>query len=362
MLKGVILALALYFSLAASVLALSSPSLGSPDDNSTVSSSGIGWQPVDGSTQYKVIIDDEPTITSPYIKGPYYTTNTKYSPDLGLGKYYWKVTAKDSGGNWSDWSSVWSFTLAASTPDPTPAAQSSPSPQSSSDSQKSAFSISGTPAQVNSDQSFTSAISLTLPSNPNSVFYLKGAFKSSDGSNYFGQTKVGSSWIKNGSGYSSQYRITTDSSGNWNGSLEFEADSGDSGFTGTDSYIFKVGRYSSSGSGPTWSNEEQIKINAVQDNNPASNSTYLTSSKVTASSVPAVKGISTTASVKEATSSSRSAYQKYATPSASSDSFATPIGSIVKSAQSFNFIPIILGGILIIIGSGVIFYIKFRKG
>ena len=138
---------------------------------------------------------------------------------------------------------------------------SSPSPSPTpSPSATSSFTISNIPSEINSDQTFTATVNLTLSNYPSSKFYLKGAFKKSDSSNYFGLTKVNSSWIQNGSSYANQFQFTTDSSGGWSGNLEIQPDLLDSGYGGTGDYIFKVGRYTESGSGPTWSNEINIKL------------------------------------------------------------------------------------------------------
>lgn len=252
------------------------PQLSSPSDGSTVNSSKLEWQipsyTLYAGNNYRIQVDDDSAFPSSSIYRDYYTDNTYYSPSLTDGLWYWRVKAKDAGGVWSDWSSVWSFTLASnsSTPspsdlaDPTPTPTPTSTPQPTSSSQSSLFLISDAPSQINSDQSFSVSVDLILPNNPNTKFYLKGAFKKADGSNYFGFTKVAGSWVKNGSSYSSQFPITTDSSGNWSGSLEVKVDSKDSGFTGSGDYIFKMGRYTSSGSGPTWSNEVIIKITAVE--------------------------------------------------------------------------------------------------
>lgn len=151
------------------------------------------------------------------------------------------------------------------TPIPSPTFSLSPTPTPSPTPKLSSFTISNIPSQINSDQSFNVPINLSLPDNGNTNFYLKGAFKKSDSSNYFGQTKVSGSWVKNGSSYSNQFPITTDSSGSWSGNLEIKPDNEDSGFIGTDDYIFKIGRYTSSGSGPTWSNESTIKITSQEN-------------------------------------------------------------------------------------------------
>lgn len=264
------------------VFAGESPQLSSPTDRATVSSSKLEWQapsyPLYSGNNYRVQVDDESSFSS--LNKDYYTDNTYYSPTLSDGIWYWRVKAKDADKLWSGWSSVWSFTLTSNTttpspspsdlPDPTPSPSattnptSTPSPQSTSSSQNSFFLISQVPLKIDSGQSFSVSANLSLPNNQNTKFYLKGAFKKADSSNYFGYTKVLGAWIKNGTSYSLQYPITTDSSGSWRGSLELQVDGEDSGFTGSGDYIFKVGRYTQSGSGPTWSNEVTINIIAIE--------------------------------------------------------------------------------------------------
>lgn len=103
--------------------------------------------------------------------------------------------------------------------------------------------------------------------SPNTQYFLKGAFIKEGGSNYFGLTKTGNNWIKNSQTFSSQYPITTDSSGNFSGSLELMADTDDAGFLGSGSYILKVRRYNQDGENPAWSNE--ILVNIQQEISPS---------------------------------------------------------------------------------------------
>lgn len=186
------------------------------------------------------------------------TVNSSYA---GSGNYSFKVRryTPSCSVTWSN-EVIVNVSITSTTPPPS----SSPSPSTSSLLNNTSFTISNIPSEVNSDQSFNVNISLSLPDYPNTKFYLKGAFKKSDSSNYFGLTKVGSSWIQNGSSYYNHYGVTTDSLGNWSGSLEIQPDILDSGYDGSREYIFKVGRYSDSGSGPTWSNEVNIKIIAKE--------------------------------------------------------------------------------------------------
>lgn len=295
------------------VFAQDPPTLLTPQNNSSIFSiPAFSWQGISGTVEYNILIDDEPSVTSPYAKTPYYPVNPNYSPKtLNPGTYYWKVKAKDGNGNWSDWSNIWTFILTDSltTPSPSPTPTQTPNitpsptytnnPTNSASTPTSKFTISSVPAQINSDQSFTTTVSLSLPNNPNTNFYLKGAFKKSDGSNYFGLTKVSGNWIKNGGNYADQYSLTTDSSGNWSGSLEVQPDDADSGFTGTADYNFKVGRYTDSGSGPTWSNESSLNITAIPDNIDSSSNQETTTPipQSSSSSIPLKSSTTTTAQI-----------------------------------------------------------------
>lgn len=359
------------FYIANPVLAGDPPILTSPANNSTISSiPTFSWQAVSGSTGYNILIDDEPTVISPYAKTPYYPTNPSYSPQtLNLGTYYWKVKAKDSSGNWSSFSSIWSFTLASSTPtptltpSPTPSSTQNSAASTDSTSPMSSFTISDIPSQINSDQSFTVQVNLSLANSPSTKFYLKGAFKKPDNSNYFGLVKVGNDWVKNSSKYSEQYPITTDPSGNWSGNLEVKPDTDDSGFTSTDDYIFKVGKYNSTDTNPTvaWSNESTIKIISIESRDQGSISISNTPSSTTNPSTPpkSVKNKALTSSQSKSYDtlvyhiSSVAAATASATPSAIAE---------VKSNKQFNFLPWI-GGIFVLAGiSSLIFiYLRARK-
>lgn len=147
-------------------------------------------------------------------------------------------------------------------PSPTPTPSSTPSSTASpTTSSKPAitFTLSSVPSNINSDQEFEVSVSASNL-DPNTIYYLKGAFQKGGSSNYFGKTQVSGNWIKNNQTYLSQYQITTDGSGGWNGKIKITPDEEDGGFTGSGSYIFKVGRYTKTGSGPSWSNESTVNI------------------------------------------------------------------------------------------------------
>lgn len=282
------------------------PALLSPQNISTTTQSTLSWQLPNYSlyptNPFRIQIDDDQNFVS--LEKDYYTKNTTYSPTLSIGTWYWKVKAKNSEGVWSDWSTPWSFTLTdetpppSSSPSPSPSSTTSPTPSPSASPPPSpsptptptptpsgspspqpiiTFEVTSLPSKVTSSESFTIKVSLKNLT-VNSKYYLKGAFLIDGGSNYFGKTKVGGEWVKNNQTFSSQLPITTDPLGYWNGEITLMPDSEDSGFTGSGPYIFKVARYNSSGSGPTWSNPINIEV-TKEEVTETSNETVLDNSE-----------------------------------------------------------------------------------
>jgi len=207
-----------------------------------------------GFTAFDVSTRLNKTSDSIYLKDPTntidsYSYTTEPTTDVSIGR-------SPDGGSWANLASSSkgsSNGSVTSTPSPSPSPSTAPT---------STFTISNIPLSIDSTQTFTVSVNVELSSYPNTKFYLKGAFAKSGSINYFGLTKVSDRWIKNNNTYLDQYSITTDSSGKWSGSLEIQPDVFDSGYEGTNDYIFKVGRYTGSGNGPTWSNDVNIKINA----------------------------------------------------------------------------------------------------
>lgn len=72
------------------------------------------------------------------------------------------------------------------------------------------------------------------------TIYIKGAFYKEGTTNYFGYTKNGENWIKNGDSTSNQKSIKI---GEWDGSLIAKSDFSDSGFGGEGGYKLKIGFY-----------------------------------------------------------------------------------------------------------------------
>ena len=360
------------------------PILTSPANNSTTTSTTLNWQAPSYSlystNPYRVQIHYDPSfspVSSIYRDS--YKTATTYTPELYQGTWYWRVEVRDSTGTWSSWSNTWLFTLVEATATPTPQPTSSPTstptpsatstPTATASPSSSSFVISNTPSQINSDESFTVSVNLTS-TNKDTVYYLSGAFKKVDGTRYFGLTKISSNWVSYSSiDYLNQYKITTDNTGSWTGSLEVKPDTSDSDYKGSGDYIFKVGKYTSSGSGPTWNNEEvQIKINDVNnlssDDPPSSQA--IPKTIPSDNPLPITTSKSVTSKISEKLSSfpksaSVAGISKISTQSALNAS-STPSANIKVSTEKQKNNPFVLiGFIFIITGVGLLGHLIFRE-
>lgn len=273
----------------------------------------------------------------------------------GSGNYILRMKRFTSAGSpsWSDNSITLTVkSSSSSTPSPSPSptvsTTSSSTSSTSSNSTTSTFTISNIPSGIDSSETISISVNLHLSEYPDTIFYLKGAFKKDNSSNYFGKTLVGSDWVKNGNSYSSQYKITTDSTGKWEGNLEIQPDVLDSGYDGSGNYLFKVGRYSSSGSGPSWSNETSINISSKE---------ILLEEDEEITEMPtstkAVDKSSSKITIPEEVYSSEKYAQKLATDSSKESSIAGEKTENTKNQNDkFIYLPIILGILLITAGVG----------
>src|SRR5579884_315417 len=221
-----------------------------------------------------------------------YTYTTDPGADVSFGRspdggsFTTLSPTKDTSNN-----SASSVATPTPTPTPSPTVLPTPSPTpTSTPSPNSSITISNVPSNINSDDVFSTTVNLSSPNNPNTIFYLKGAFYIDGSTNYFGKTLVNGNWVKNSSGYNSQLEIITDGSGNWQGIIQVMPDDSDSGFTGTGSYNFKVAKYTSSGN-LSWSNSTSLTITLTDnpmDTTEASSSATLTQSDSTTASGSAI--------------------------------------------------------------------------
>lgn len=278
-----------------------------------------------------------------------YGSNSDYLPSLPDVNEGHSLERIPAGLAFVDQSSptpgVASTSIFSPTPSPSPSTSSSPSPSSTSTS-TSSFTISSIPSQIDSTETFNVFVNLSLSNKPNTTFYLKGAFKKQDKTNYFGLTKVNESWIRNNKSYLDHVKITTDSQGFWSGNLEIQPDILDSGYEGAGEYIFKVGRYTDSGS-LTWSNEVTIRINAQEIVLEDSDSDILGISGTQNNKV------TTKSPKKEKEEYSLEKYIKIATPVAKATTSAnSSVSAEVKSQQRINYFS--WTGVLMIVGGTLV--------
>lgn len=172
--------------------------------------------------------------------------------------YNLKVRRYTKSGSSYTWSNEVGVNIEDSTPTTTPTPQPTSQPSTAS-TPKTSFVISSSQTSLEQVEVLTTTVAMT-GLKPNTSYFLKGAFRKPSSINYFGQTQVDTTWVKNNKSYSNQFPIESDNQGALNGSLSFLPDFEDSGFAGEGEYLFKVARYTSEGSGPAWSNELTITL------------------------------------------------------------------------------------------------------
>ena len=184
-----------------------------------------------------------------------------YTPTLSEGTWYWHVKAKGDDESWSDFSETRVFTISSEArPQPLTLTNGNILGESTMNTKQNFTITTATNKLKDIDPIPVSVLIQNL--DPNTKYFLKAAFFKEGSTNYFGLTQVGNNWVKNGSTFDTQYDITTDGSGNWEGELNIRNDPSDSGYPGTGDYQLKIGRYSPSGSGPTWSNSLSVILEA----------------------------------------------------------------------------------------------------
>ena len=209
------------------------------------------------------------------------------------------------------------------------------------------------------------------------TIYVKGAFYQDGGTNYFGYTKNGDSWIKNGESTTSQKQIKI---GEWDGSVTLKTDFADSGYKGEGGYKVKLGFYylTSGGnmSSVNWSaNSADVHISEpdptivptstpVPTTLPTSvNSSPASISKPTATKTPHLTKVPTTDVKKNVLGASRSQDEKISKKSSPVASSELPVRDFTKKDQegiNTGAWAIIIAAILLI-ACAILAYLKIRS-
>lgn len=355
---------ALFVFLPSNAAASDPPLLSSPADNSIVEKSPkLVWEYkgecVESGSCFMAEVDNNADFSS--TEKSTYTNSFSYSPQgLGENLWYWRVKAKDKSQKWSEWSQIYKFTISSQTPSPSASASiQTVQPSASALTPKKSeniFEVTNIPGEINSDQEFETQVRVKLTDKPNTVFYIKGAFKKEGSSNYFGETKVNSEWIKNNAKYSKQFKITTDQDGLWEGKIIVKPGDGDSGFEGSGDYLFRIAKYSESGTGPVWSNDSNIKINAAA--NPSANPEKIEDD----TAEDDYEEVDTTASLIKAPSRNFDIkIASVAGVATKSDNISSEEYLQVQSERKANWLLIFSGFLVLLFGIGFVIF-KIRKG
>lgn len=202
------------------------------------------------------------------------------------------------------------------------------------------------------------------------TIYIKGAFYEDGTTNYFGYTKNGDDWVKNGSSTTSQRQIKI---GEWDGQLSVKSDFSDSGFKGESTYKFKLGfYYTTSGgnlSGVNWStNILDINLNEpdptpIPTPSPAATSTSLQTTTKSQSPKP-----SPPTAIKSPTPSNLPSPEVLGAKSqtsnidlASATPSTQPAPTQLKSSSSAKIAAILVGSGLIMLTVSVSLFLWYRK-
>lgn len=128
------------------------------------------------------------------------------------------------------------------------------------------FTFIGAPSTINENDTFLVNVNLEISGSSGNIYYIKGVFSHSDTpSSYLGYTKNNNGdWRNDDEADKTQYyKVTMDSNGQWSGAIEFKLDTQDSSFKGSGNYNFKLGRYTTTGTSPTWCISESTPCNPV---------------------------------------------------------------------------------------------------
>lgn len=211
------------------------------------------------------------------------------------------------------------------------------------------------------------------------TIYIKGAMYQDGGTNYFGFTKSGDNWIKNGDTTATQRQIKIDE---WDGNMIFKADFADSGYKGEGNYKLKLGFYYITSNGTisssvNWSsNNIDLNISEpdptptatssptkeptsgkISTSTPSKSPTITPSKSATPSRTP-TKSQTKSANLSGVPTSVLGAKSKTEDKSQNTEKYKTLIGS--ASQNKFSMIAVITGSILLLT-CAILIYFKMEK-
>lgn len=239
------------------------------------------------------------------------------------------------------------------------------------------FNFTSSQTTITSNEEIETTVTLSLQGQGNKTYYLEGAFKQEDTTNYFGLTWNDSSWIPyTSSNFTNLKSITTDQAGGWNGAVKVKLDESSSLFSGSGTYILRMKRFTTGGS-PSWaSNDITLTVStpatSTPNPTPSPTPTPTPSAKKTTSQAatsapnptipPTPKSSPSSASTKESSTQPKPQAKpdsKVASVAAAQAS-PTPTNIEIKSQKQSNLF-LIVGLVLITAGIGLSIYIYLRN-
>jgi hypothetical protein len=171
------------------------------------------------------------------------------------------------------------------------------------------FIFSDPPSAIREDEEFSVSVTLKIANSAGKDYFLRAAFSHPDTStSYFGYTKDQDGNWYNGTpppiDYKKFFKITMNSDDSWSGNLTVKPDSKSSSYKGTGNYQFKIGRYTSAGSGPTWSDNKATIYITSSANYDLNQETVATASSSPSATTADSPSFTPTASISTPTPSS----------------------------------------------------------
>ncbi len=203
------------------------------------------------------------------------------------------------------------------------------------------------------------------------TIYVKGAFYKDGTSNYFGFTKNGNNWVKNGDTTTSQRQVTV---GNWDGNITVKSDFDDGDYKGEGDYKVKLGFYYLTSGGNLSSVNWSSNSVDVAINNPDPTSTPIptpTNTPVPPTATP--KPTATPTTKPTATAVPKPTITKVLdteSPSPESSEVVTPSPVLpttevlgTSTSRHINFFPVILIVVSILLFGicGTIIFLEWKK-
>ena len=201
--------------------------------------------------------------------------------------------------------------------------------------------------------------------------FIKGAFYQDGSTNYFGLTKNGDTWIKNGDSSQNQLQVKI---GDWDGGVRVKCDFGDSGYKGEGDYKLKLGFYYTTSNGTLSSINWSSNVLTVSVSEPDPTPTVTPQPTTTPTVAPTKTATPTAIPIKTSTPTPKPTASPTVSPEESSSSSLsgevlglefdspTPPSTNSKTGNKSNIFALVLIGLgIIFVGLSLYLGTKYKK-